>query len=792
MRLTLVSRCAARPRGTRHALLRSLSFIVGCLAAAALGTVPLAAQQPLPPPAAGTAPGGAGVIRGHVVDEAGTELSGVGVGVEGTRRSALTDASGGFLIPDVAAGPHTLLARRPGMDELRHPVEVVAGDTVDVQIRFPVRPYAVAGLVVTATRTERAVNDLPVSTSVVAGDEVRATPAQTVDDVLRTVPGVNLPFENAVVAHPTSNFVSMRGLGGLRTLVLLDGVPLNDPFFGYVQWNKVPMELVERVEVVRGASASLFGTYALGGVINIITRKPGGDEAEAQAGYGSDATRRANVLASHALAKGLRLTVNGNYFNTDGYLRPYPGQIGPLDQRGRSDAQNVFLQLDAAPGTGSSAFLRGNFYRFEQNQGSPLGTDGQRVLDLAAGGTRLLPHGGELKASLFYERDRVHTENTDPITARGVDEFLSNAHHTPGDELGGSLQWSRALGGGLDQGFLTLGTDVRLVSGEDQADDYSAPGQFAFRELGGGKQRTLGVFGEGDVYATSALELLASARVDAWQNYDGHDTKQPGTTETFPAKSRTRLNPKLALRYHAGGGWTLRGSAYTAFNAPNLDQLYRPYSASGYAAVPNSQLDPETLTGGEAGIDYARGTAHFQLNAFQSTLRNVITYEAIAFEPIYTDQAVNLGASRSRGAELIADWQLPSGWQASASYTFTDARITENPDDPTVVGKYNPDTPRQALSGTLGYARAGRVSLFLRGRYLSRRYIDASNARTLSPHFVLDASASLPVHRDLELFLQGENLLNRLYVASSWGFDARGTPRQIFAGVRARLAAPPR
>ena len=129
-------------------------------------------------------------------------------------------------------------------------------------------------VVVSATRLERTLADQPMSVTVVPKEQIQETPAQSLDDVLRTTVGINVPLIASYQIHPTGNSFSMRGLGGIRGLVMLDGVPINDPFFGYVQWNRVPMENIDRVEVVRGAAASVWGNYAMGGVVNIITRKP--------------------------------------------------------------------------------------------------------------------------------------------------------------------------------------------------------------------------------------------------------------------------------------------------------------------------------------------------------------------------------------------------------------------------------------------------------------------------------------------------------------------------------------
>ena len=133
-------------------------------------------------------------------------------------------------------------------------------------------------VVVTATRTEQRLGETPASVTVLTREDIGRTAAQSLDDLLRQVPGFSLfRRSSSLVSHPTTQGVSLRGIGpsgASRALVLLDGIPINDPFGGWVYWDRVPLQSVEQVEVVRGGGASVWGNYALGGVINIITRRP--------------------------------------------------------------------------------------------------------------------------------------------------------------------------------------------------------------------------------------------------------------------------------------------------------------------------------------------------------------------------------------------------------------------------------------------------------------------------------------------------------------------------------------
>ncbi|MEO8339629.1 MAG: TonB-dependent receptor plug domain-containing protein, partial [Nitrospirota bacterium] len=169
---------------------------------------------------------------------------------------------------------------------------------------------------VTATRTERSLADMPVSVSVVTRQDVKDAPAIGTDDILRTVPGINMPFLNSFTQHPTGNLAGMRGLGDLRTLVLVDGVPLNDPFFGTTQWNMVPKETIERVEVVRGGASSLWGNFAMGGVINIITRNAVERTVSQSLMGGSNGTFRTNTYGSNRINDRFGISANVNYQQT--------------------------------------------------------------------------------------------------------------------------------------------------------------------------------------------------------------------------------------------------------------------------------------------------------------------------------------------------------------------------------------------------------------------------------------------------------------------------------------------
>src|SRR5689334_4776769 len=221
-------------------------------------------------------------------------------------------------------------------------------------------------IVITATRSERSITDVPASVSVVDSAQIEGTPAKTLDDVLRREPSVDLPLASSYQVHPTALNVSMRGLGGIRALVLLDGVPLNDPFFGYIQWSEVPLETVDRVEIVRGGGATLWGNYAMGGVINILTRPIDRTELIAEGAAGSYGTYRSDGHASYA-GNGFGIGLDAGINHTDGYVQPIPEDRGPLTVPTSFTAHTVALTGNVDVTRTLSARARVSYFDNDQN-----------------------------------------------------------------------------------------------------------------------------------------------------------------------------------------------------------------------------------------------------------------------------------------------------------------------------------------------------------------------------------------------------------------------------------------
>jgi len=651
-------------------------------------------------------------------------------------------------------------------------------------------PNTVSEVIVTATRSERTLRDIPVSASVVTGAEIAQAPAKSLDDILRHVPSVDVPIAASYQLHPTSLNVSMRGLGGIRALVLLDGVPLNDPFFGYVQWNRVPLETIDRVEIVRGGGATLWGNYAMGGVINVLTRAADHDALTLDAAGGSYGTYRADAsggLVSGAVKLGFEAAVS----HTDGFITAPKALAEPISVPTSFTAHNLAVAGEWKPSANLTAHFRVGYHDNHQTLGSPLAVNKQRAWTYSADMTQDLGELGAVTLTGFHGKSRFRTDNTDISSAAqpGDAEFVQNRHSTPVHDTGLSLVWSKSLTIGWLRN-MTAGVDYHGLQGRDVADIFDDTGQQVRTDVGYGQQRFVGGFGQVSLRPIEALELLASLRYQSFKNYDAFDGA-PGGLGHAPDRSTSSLDPRVSARWSLTPAFALRAAAYKAFRAPTLDNLYRAFSTPQGIFFGNPSLKPETLSGAEAGFDVNRGGLRLQVTAFTSTVRNLITFAPLAQSELppgffFGTRNINAGWARSRGVEAEANLTVTPAWSATLGYTLADSTIVESAFDPASVGKQQGGIPRHRASASVTYAAPAGWRVTPQLRWLSKSWGDNDNTLPVDSHVVVDLAASYPLTPKLNAFVQVENLFDRRYVADNSGFDLPriGTPFSAVAGLR--------
>jgi len=641
------------------------------------------------------------------------------------------------------------------------------------------KPKVEETIVVTATRSERAVSELPISTTVLREAEIKATPAITIDDLLRTIPGVHMPLSSTASTTVQSQRFSMHGLGGTRALVLLDGVPMHDPFYGTIEWQKVPLDSLRQIEVVRGGNASLFGNFALGGTINLLTRPVDQSELRLDTSYGSNATQRIGLTVDQAVTERFGLRLSHHRFNSDGTIRiPTPGLV---DVPGWNDTAITNARAEYRPSDRTSAFLRASKSQIDVSQGTVLSQVKRGIFDVSAGAQHALGRGSLLSTTLFHQDEKLRIANTTVTTTRSS-EFISTSSRIPGNNSGGSLEWSMQRSGAVS--FIAAGVDVQDTEATEYADSLNRNAVVTQRDALTGHQRFAGVFAQASWHPTARLEILTSARLDSFTNDRAADVIEGGATITYPSTKSTQLDPRVSFRYAVGEHSALRGAAYRAFKAPTLRELYRNTQSGSTLLLANPNLEPETLVGAELGVEWAAARTHLEINAYRNDIDGLQVRAQVPGQPPNVVKNFNLGTGRSQGVEASADVALSSRFSLKAGYTFADTKITESP-DLTLLGKQFPDAARHIGSLAVRYRGDGGTMVDLRGRTVSRSYGEPANVVAAPAHRILDIAVSQPVRSWIEVYALLENAfdVHYFYVLTATSFR-NGQPRTFTGGVR--------
>ena len=768
-------------------------------------------------------------VSGVVHDSTGAVVVGASVVVRsasGPERQTQTGPDGRFAVETPDAGDVTVIVRAGGFAEK---TERVSGADRNAALDIEVTPAAILETVtVTPNRREQRLGDTPASVSVLTGDEIKASPAVVADDVLRAVPTFSLfRRTSSLSSHPTSQGVSLRGIGpsGVsRTLVLIDGVPFNDPFGGWVYWTRVPLESTDRIEIVDGSSSSLYGNYAMGGVINIVTSRPARRTVEFKPQFGSRNSPKADFFASDVWGK-LGVAVEGSVFNTDGFPIVAAAERGPIDINADLKYRNVNSKVEYAPSDRFNVFFRGGYFTEDRTNGK-IGEVNDTRWKFANGGVRLrLPDQSELQGRLFVDAQQFHSTFlavTNSLTTRNLVR-LATDQHVPTHSVGGMAQWTRPIGGGHVFG---AGADWRWVDGDSNEDAYVAATPqvvtgdpavtirplLSVQRSSGGSQQSAGAFLQ-DVFApVPKLTVTLSARVDHWRNYDAHNLETTVATglptannrPSLPDRDDTVFSPRVAALYHIADRVSVWGDVSTGFRAPTLNELYRQFSVGAIVTRANDQLGPERLVGGEAGLNLAPArNVTVRTTWFDNRVTNPVSNVTIGTN---LQQRQNLGETRIWGVQTDVEYRYKAV-RVAGGYLYNRAKVTDGgAANAGLVGKFLPQVPTHRGSAQIVYASPKYATVALGMQFIGLQFDDDQNVRAvlaaaraeagysastdpgLPGYAVVDVRASRAFGRNVEIFVGVQNLFDREYFVGTQP-DTIATPRLVNGGVRLHFVA---
>src|SRR5262245_33034648 len=277
-------------------------------------------------------------------------------------------------VSPVSAQPPAPTAPQPPAQQ---PSDQPAGQPMTQQAPTgkPDDPTKLDPVVVTVTRTEQRAADAPANVTVLTREDISLSPSLTLDDLLRQVPGFSLfRRSSSLVTHPTTQGLSLRGIGPSgtsRALVLVDGIPANDAFGGWVYWDRIPLQGIQQVEVVRGGGSSAWGNYAIGGVVHVLTRRPTERGVFFDGSYGTQNTMNFDLLVNEVQGP-FRVALEGNYFKTDGYFVVKDSRRGAIDIEADSRHVSFNGRAEMVLSPEASLFISGTYFDEDRGNGTPL------------------------------------------------------------------------------------------------------------------------------------------------------------------------------------------------------------------------------------------------------------------------------------------------------------------------------------------------------------------------------------------------------------------------------------
>jgi outer membrane receptor protein involved in Fe transport len=552
--------------------------------------------------------------------------------------------------------------------------------------------------------------------------------------------------------------------------------------------------LVDQVEIVRGGGATLWGNYAMGGVINIRTKEPTENALVLNSSGGNFGTYRANAFGSYLLSDEARVAVSAGRNHTDGFM-----QIGP-DVRGPVDVPTAFTSNNAAfrghfdLSSTLKAAAHVDYFDNDQTLQTRLSRNAQHTWNYTGSLEQSVYEDASLALTVFGSTSTFTTDNTGGFEGipENQAEFLQNVHRTPVKDVGTSLVWSHSFKASWLRTY-SVGLDYHRIAGENVADIFDDTGTHLRTDIGRGKQRFWGGFAQASLQPLDPVEILASVRYQSFRNFDAFDGT-PGGLGNAPASSASSVDPRISVRYALTDTFALRGAYYEAFRAPTLDNLYRAFSVPFGIFYANPTLVPETLTGGEVGFDVHTQRMRVQASAYTNSINNLITSRNLGFSELpagffFGSRNINAGKARSRGFEVESQVQITSRWSGQLAYTYADSVITANDLDPVSVGRQIADIPRNRASVGISYVSPQGWRVTPQFRWLQSSFGDNDHTLPVDAQRIVDLAASYSVSTALEAYLHIENLFNAHYISNNSGFNPplRGTPFSAFVGARLKL-----
>jgi outer membrane receptor protein involved in Fe transport len=680
---------------------------------------------------------------------------------------------------------------------------------------------------------------LPFSTTVIAHEDVLNSPETSTDQIINKIPGIFVNQIPSTSLHPTGTTFSIRGFGtstNVNTLVMVDGIPFNDPFFRTVNWARIPKNSIESIEVIRGGGAtSLWGNLAMGGVVNIVTRPPQEDKLSVYTDYGSYSTLNAGISGQLFKTDKISMGLSYDRSQSQGYNATPEQYRNPYMTATASQVDNVTLYTILTPSADSKYYAKLNLNQTAETTATWQNASNQwNNYVLSVGGTTRFEDNSSINFNAWASSQQMKTTNAGQTPTFNIFTpsvgvpYMSQNETDNYQSLGLSVFYQKDFGQFKDVKF---GVDGRVISSDDNINQYATNGFNSANLINKGQNSFQGLFVTGTYkFKDAPVDINFGLREDFYQVTNSSLSGNVYTAGKAPSpidaplasNSYASFNPTLGIKYYVNDHFDLRAAVYRNFAAPGMNQLYRTYLSGSAITIANPNLAPQTNFGQEIGFDLRtkENDASLSFTVFNNNLSNFIDGATMCTtvatcNPLIAGtglaagsitslrQNVNAGNATLRGYEILGQATLSKTLKVNLGFTQTWAYLNSSDYD----SGSSPADPSNVQLGQVppwmvnaGVQWQGTPDLALSGQLQSFPAFWNNTA-----HTQLNVGATLvnlgfryQMNKTVQLYGNVQNLFNVNYLAqgmsytayqgstvSSAGVPSMGPPRWFTLGIRA-------
>ncbi len=630
----------------------------------------------------------------------------------------------------------------------------------------------------------------------------------SLDEILGRHPGFSLyRRQSSRATHPTIQGANLRGLGpngAGRALVVLDGIPLNDPFGGWVDWRSLSPLLLDHVSIQNGGGAGSWGNRSLTGVIRLDSVNFNSISHALDIKYGSNDTRQADFIVSSKY-ENMSFIIGGNILKTDGFFGIKKTQRGIADLPLSRSGETLRLSAKFQNSSDIKFLLSAQFSSDNFQNGSVLAGSSSKDYQLSIAALKdYIDNFLNWEGRLFYRKK--HFENIFEAfnSTRDTSRPVLDQFDVPSDVIGGNIKLRWLINQDL---ILENGIDFQLISGSTNEKFRNLGNGFTRLRNAGGEQVLIGGFFETNYKVSNKTLFNIGLRTDYWRQSNGFRKEtniidnQLISEKIFRTNDGILLNGRLGIIHNIFDYVDFNFSVYSSIRTPTLNELYRPFRVKNDITEANSDLKNERMLGGEFSFSIDKNRYYFKTTFFKNDILNPVVNTTISNTPGFNKsynifipsggslrQRNNLKKVKNYGIEVSYKLNLSEKIDFNLNYLFSNPKVSEAKFFTNLDGKRLAQTPKHQGNLSLAFKLNKKINMDFEYVYSSSQFEDDSNIRVLDNSSIANIFSNFLIADSTSIYISLENIFNKRSQAgiSKDGLITYGPPRFLWLGLKFR------